>query len=45
MIGEFENSLIIGEAAKPKCFKGIDLSKFNVDWYADKRSWIMVAGI
>ena len=40
MIGEFEKPLIIGKAAKPRCFKGIDLSKLNVEWYANKRSWM-----
>ena len=40
MIDEFEKPVIIGKAAKPRCFKGIDVSKLNVVWYSNKRTWM-----
>lgn len=41
MIGEFEKPLIIGESAKPRCFKHVDIRNLPVSWKNNKRSWMI----
>lgn len=40
MIGEFEEPFIIGKAAKPRCFKGVNINSLNVEWHSNKRAWM-----
>ncbi|XP_022169931.1 tigger transposable element-derived protein 6-like [Myzus persicae] len=40
MEGEFENSLVIVKAQKPRCFKNVDLTKFPVIWRANNKAWM-----
>jgi hypothetical protein len=40
MTGEIEKPLVIGRAAKPRCFKNIDIKKHPVDWKSNKKPWI-----
>ncbi|KAF0740487.1 tigger transposable element-derived protein 6-like, partial [Aphis craccivora] len=40
MAGEMEKPLVIGKAAKPRCFKNIDVEKLPVSWYSNKKAWM-----
>jgi len=40
MAGEIEKLLVIEKAAKPRCFKNIDVEKLPVSWYSNKKAWI-----
>ncbi|XP_025409564.1 tigger transposable element-derived protein 6-like [Sipha flava] len=40
MAGEMEKPLVIGKAAKPRCFKTIDVEKLPVSWYSNKKAWM-----
>jgi hypothetical protein len=40
MTGEIEKPLVIGRAAKPRCFKNIDIKKLPVDWKSNKKAWM-----
>jgi hypothetical protein len=41
MLGDFEQPLIIGKAKRPRTFKQLDINNFPVDWYWNKKSWMM----
>lgn len=36
--GEFERPLIIGKAKRPRSFKKLDVNKFPIDWYWNKKA-------
>ena len=36
--GEMEKPLVIGKAAKPRCFRNLDIRKLPVEWRSN-RSW------
>lgn len=38
--GTFVKPLVIGKAAKPRCFKNLDIKKFPVDWESNKKAWM-----
>jgi hypothetical protein len=40
MTGEIEKPLVFGRAAKPRCFKNIDIKKLPVDWKSNKKAWM-----
>ena len=40
MAGEREKPLVIGKAAKPRCFKNMDITKFGVDWKSNRKAWM-----
>jgi hypothetical protein len=40
LCGEIEKPLVIGRAAKPRCFKNIDNQKLPVDWKSNKKAWM-----
>jgi hypothetical protein len=40
MSGEWEKPLVIGKAAKPRCFKNMDVTKFGVDWKSNRKAWM-----
>jgi hypothetical protein len=40
MSGEMEKPLVMGRAAKPRCFRKMDIWKLPVDWRSDKKAWM-----
>lgn len=40
MSGEREKPLVIGKSLKPRCFKNMDVTKFGVDWKANRKAWM-----
>lgn len=40
MTGEKLMPLVIGKAARPRCFKGLDIDKFPVEWASNSKSWM-----
>ncbi|XP_053545444.1 tigger transposable element-derived protein 4-like [Bombina bombina] len=40
MDGRLEKPLVIGKAAKPRCFKNIDTTQLPVIWRANKKAWM-----
>lgn len=40
MKGEKEKLLVIGKAARPRCFKGIDIKDLPVQWKFNKKAWM-----
>lgn len=38
--GEMEKALVIGKAAKPRCFRNMDIQKLPVEWRSDKKAWM-----
>jgi hypothetical protein len=38
MLGDFEKSLIVGNARNPRCFKGVRLENLNLTWQANKNA-------
>ncbi|XP_053568121.1 tigger transposable element-derived protein 6-like [Bombina bombina] len=40
MDGRFEKPLVIGKAAKPRCFKNIDTTQLPVISHANKKAWM-----
>lgn len=38
--GDFEKSLVIGHAAKPRCFSGIEINKLPVQWTHNRKAWM-----
>ncbi|XP_025196277.1 tigger transposable element-derived protein 4-like [Melanaphis sacchari] len=40
MSGEKLKPLVIGKSVKPRCFKGIDISKLEVEWKANSKAWM-----
>ncbi|GBL94689.1 Tigger transposable element-derived protein 4 [Araneus ventricosus] len=43
MSGEIEKLLAIGKAAKPRCFKNLDVQKLPVIWKSNKKAWMTAA--
>jgi hypothetical protein len=43
MVGEMEKPLVIGKAAKPRCFKNLKISNLTVIWRNNKKAWITAA--
>ena len=43
MTGELEKPLVIGEAAKPRCFKNIDQKNLPVIWKSNTKAWMTLA--
>ena len=39
-VGEFETPLVIGHAAKPRCFRNISQNKLPVKWAYNKKAWM-----
>jgi len=40
MSGEIEKPLVIDKAAKPRCFRNLDIQKLPVEWRSNKKAWI-----
>lgn len=40
MSGEKLMPLVIGKAARPRCFKGVDINKLPVEWSNNRKSWM-----
>ena len=40
MVGDFEKTMVIGNAEKPRCFKNITISALPVTWKSNKKSWM-----
>ncbi|GBO35602.1 Tigger transposable element-derived protein 4, partial [Araneus ventricosus] len=40
MLEDFEITVVIGKAKKPRCFKNIDVRKRSVSWKSNKKAWI-----
>jgi len=40
MASEMEKPLVIRKAAKPRCFKNINVEKLPVSWYSNKKAWM-----
>ncbi|GBN13468.1 Tigger transposable element-derived protein 6 [Araneus ventricosus] len=38
--GEKEKPLVIWRCQRPRCFKGKDLNRLGVSWYANKKAWM-----
>ncbi|KAL4148907.1 hypothetical protein QTP88_003046 [Uroleucon formosanum] len=38
--GEKLKPLVIGKSVKPRCFKGIDVSKLAIEWKANSEAWM-----
>ena len=38
--GEKESAIVIWNAAKPRCFKGIDVSKLPVTYFSQRNAWM-----
>jgi hypothetical protein len=43
MVGEMEEPLVIGKAAKPRCFKNLKINNLPVIWRNIKKAWMTVA--
>jgi hypothetical protein len=41
MVGEMEKPLVIGKAAKPRCFKNLKINNLPVIWKNNKKAWMM----
>jgi len=40
MSGEMEKPLVIGKAAKSRCFRKLDIRKLPVEWRSNKKAWM-----
>lgn len=40
MSGKMEKPLVIGKAAKPRCFKNMDIWKLPIEWRSNKKAWM-----
>ena len=40
MLGEFEKTLVIGKAERPRCMRNIKLSSLPVTWAHNKKAWM-----
>jgi len=40
MSGEMEKPLVISKAAKPRCFRNLDIWKRPVEWRSNKKAWM-----
>ena len=38
--GDFERALVIGHAARPRCFKHVNLESLRVTWRSNKKAWM-----
>jgi hypothetical protein len=43
MVGEMKKPLVIGKAAKPKCFKNLEISNLPVIWRNNEKAWMTTA--
>jgi hypothetical protein len=43
MEGEMEKLLVIGKAAKPRCFKSLKINNLPMIWRNNKRAWMTAA--
>jgi hypothetical protein len=43
MAGEMEKPLVIGKAAKPRCFKNLKMNNLPVIWRNNKKAWMTAA--
>jgi hypothetical protein len=43
MVGEMEKPLVIGKAAKPRCFKNLRINNLPVIWRNNKKAWMTAA--
>ena len=41
MSGEMEKPLVVGKAAKSRCFRNLDIRKLPVEWRPNKKAWVM----
>lgn len=39
-VGDFEEPLIIGKAARPRCFKNVDMNSLQVTWRHNTKAWM-----
>ena len=40
MSGEVEKPLVISKAAKPQCFRNLDIWTLPVEWRSNKKAWM-----
>ncbi|XP_041346709.1 tigger transposable element-derived protein 6-like [Gigantopelta aegis] len=40
MEGHFDKPLVIGKAAKPRCFRNINVARLQVTWKSNKKAWM-----
>lgn len=40
ILGEFVTLLFIGKTGKLRCFKGVNINLFDMDWKANKTTWM-----
>jgi hypothetical protein len=45
MVGEMEKSLVIGKAAKLRCFKNLKINNLPVIWRNNKKAWMTAAAM
>jgi hypothetical protein len=45
VVGEMEKPLVIGEAAKPKCFKNLKVNNLRVIWTNNKKAWMTATAV
>jgi hypothetical protein len=43
MVGEMEKPLMMGKAAKPRCFKSLKINNLPVIWRNNKKAWLTAA--
>jgi hypothetical protein len=43
MVGKMEKPLVIGKAAKRRCFKNLKINNLPVIWRNSKRAWMTAA--
>jgi hypothetical protein len=43
MVGEMEKTLVIGKAAKPRCFKNLKIHNLPVIWRNNEKVWMTAA--
>jgi hypothetical protein len=42
-VGKMEKSLVIGKAAKPRCFKNLKINNLPVIWRNNEKVWMTAA--
>jgi hypothetical protein len=45
VVGEMEKPLVIGKAAKPRCFKNLKIDNVPVIWRNNKKPWMTAAAV
>jgi hypothetical protein len=43
MVGEVKEPLVIGKAAKPRCFKNLRINNLQMIWRNNKKAWMAAA--